>query len=317
MRLSQSPMFSNVERDDLANVVRCAQLLHVRRGSCLIKKGSRNNTMYVLMSGELSVHLESISDLAVVHLSVGATVGEVSVIEQRSEASAFVCAATDVEVYAIPESLIWELIQNSHAFAVNLLTQLTARLRANNEMIHTNATARQKLERVANFDGLTGIHNRRWFNHTYQRMLQRANRGDESLCLIVVDVDHFKSFNDRYGHHAGDQVLIAVADALTAAMRPTDLLARYGGEEFVVILPNTDIEGAKICAERLRVTVASARVQRPDGQGCLPGVTISSGVAEFVANDNGDELFASADAALYRAKEEGRNRVVCAKPRAR
>lgn len=310
-RLRTSPMFDGVEFGDLARVARSAQILHVRRGACVIEKGTRNPSMYVLLAGELRVHLESLSDLAVAHLSPGETVGEVSVIE-RSTASAYVCAATDVEVLAIPEALIWELIQESHAFAVNLLTQLTARLRANNKVIQSSTHARQKLERVANFDGLTGIHNRRWFNQTYQRILTRTKRSNEKLCLVMVDVDHFKSFNDRYGHHSGDQVLIAVAEALTAAMRPTDLLARYGGEEFVVILPNTDLEGAKCCAERLRVTVASARVNRPDGQGLLPGVTISLGVAQFHQGSDGDQLFARADAALYRAKELGRNRVeVC------
>lgn len=309
-RLCECSMFQNVGREDLTRVVKGAQLLHVRRGACVIEKGGRNTSMFVLMKGELSVHLESLSDLPVVHLSVGNTVGEVSVIE-RSTATAYVCAATDVEVLSIPETLIWELIQESHAFAVNLLNQLTARLRANNKMIQSSAHARQKLERVANFDGLTGIHNRRWFNHTYQRLLQRAKRGNENLCLVVVDVDHFKSFNDRYGHHAGDQVLISVAESLASAMRPTDLLARYGGEEFVVILPGTDLDGAKCCAERLRVTVAGARVARPDGDGDLPAVTISLGVAQYQLNNDGDQLFARADAALYRAKEQGRNRVVC------
>lgn len=309
-RMCVSPMFENVGQEDLLRVVQGAQLLHVRRGACVIEKGGRNTSMFVLLKGELSVHLESLTDLPVVHLSMGKTVGEVSVLE-RSTATAYVCAATDVEVLSIPETLIWELIQESHAFAVNLLTQLTARLRANNEVIQSSTHARLKLEQVANFDGLTGIHNRRWFNQTYQRLLQRAKRGNESLCLVVVDVDHFKSFNDRYGHHAGDQVLISVAESLASAMRPTDLLARYGGEEFVVILPGTGIDGAKVCAERLRATVAASRVERPDGDGELPAVTVSLGVAQFQPLGDGSQLFARADAALYRAKEQGRNRVVC------
>lgn len=311
LRLYSSQIFRGVDREELARVVSIAQVLHVRRGACLIEKGQRNSSMYVLLSGELRVHLGSLTDMPLVHLSPGETVGEVSVVE-RSTASAFVCAATDVEVLAVPENLIWELIENSHAFAVNLLMQLTSRLRANNKMIHTSAAARQKLERVANFDGLTGIHNRRWFNQTYQRLLTRSQRSGEKLCLVIVDVDHFKSFNDRYGHHAGDQVLIAVAEALTAGMRPTDMLARYGGEEFVLLLPLTDLEGARCCAERLRLTVASARVERPGQEGYLPGVTISLGAAEFRPDATGDQLFARADAALYRAKELGRNQVVCA-----
>lgn len=307
-RLCSSRMFQGVKKEHLARVARSAQLLHVRRGACVIEKGGQHSNMFVLMSGELRVHLDSLNDLAVAHLSPGETVGEVSVIE-RSTASAYVCAATDVEVLSIPEALIWDLIQESHAFAVNLLTQLTSRLRNNNKVIQSNTQARQHLERVANFDGLTGIQNRRWFNQAYQRLLTRSKRGGESLCLVMVDVDHFKFFNDRYGHHAGDQVLVAVAGALTAAMRPTDLVARYGGEEFVVILPQTDIHGARACAERLRLTVASARVERPDGQGLLPGVTISLGVAQYHPGINGDQLFARADAALYRAKEMGRNQV--------
>lgn len=124
---------------------------------------------------------------------------------------------------------------------------------------------------------------------------------------MMVDIDYFKRFNDKFGHAAGDQALHAVAQIMLHNVRPTDMLARYGGEEFVALLPDTDLAGAKMAAERIRCAVADAVIMMSD-ESLLPAVTISIGVAQRQPSMSVETLLAAADAALYRAKANGRNR---------
>jgi len=167
------------------------------------------------------------------------------------------------------------------------------------------------LRRLSFLDGLTGIGNRRRFDEIFSREWHRCMRSGQPLAVIMVDVDHFKAYNDHYGHHSGDECLRVVAAMLDAvAQRPGDFTARYGGEEFVCLLPETDAEGARLVAERLRESVTSRAIPH-EASTTDPSVTISAGYAAAVPW-NGMEpysLLAAADEALYTAKKAGRNRV--------
>lgn len=173
-------------------------------------------------------------------------------------------------------------------------------------------TANQDLQRLSSSDGLTGIPNRRFFDETLEREWRRCRRLCNELSLIMCDVDHFKQFNDSYGHQAGDQCLQQVAKALAhQADRGSDTPARYGGEEFAVILPDTGPEGASIVAERIRQAVIALGIPH---DGSLYGeVTVSLGIASMTPDESNQpqSLVMAADRALYRAKREGRNRAVC------
>ena len=171
--------------------------------------------------------------------------------------------------------------------------------------------ANAQLNQQATRDGLTGAYNRRYFNQMLSEEWKRANRGKQSLSLILVDVDHFKSLNDRYGHPTGDAVLRAIVRSLTTALRrPSDLLARYGGEEFAIILPGVDPQGAMLVAEHMRRSVEERRIPN-DGAASPRFVTVSIGVASEQPTEQGSpqEMLDKADAALYRAKSQGRNRI--------
>ncbi|HJL14249.1 MAG TPA: GGDEF domain-containing protein [Sandaracinaceae bacterium LLY-WYZ-13_1] len=284
----------------------------LRPGEVLIRQGERHAKMFLVLRGELGVHLDSVEGDPVAVIGGGETVGELSVLD-GSEASAFVVARSVCRLLEVAEDDFWQLTNVSHAFALNLLLKLASRLRANNATVSQNVQKRRQYERAAMFDGLTGIHNRRWLDETLHRMVRRQESGGGSLSVSLIDIDHFKHFNDTYGHAAGDHVLTVVAATLAENLRPTDLVARFGGEEFVIIFPDTDLELAARAADRVRRAVAANAMRMPDGTE-LPPVTISMGVAQHLLGQSVPGFLKTADLAMYRAKEAGRNRVVVGSP---
>ncbi|WP_312739981.1 membrane-associated sensor domain-containing protein [Cedecea neteri] len=171
----------------------------------------------------------------------------------------------------------------------------------NNALIH-------QLKSLANRDPLTGIANRRSFQLLLDKSVQRGQQMNASLSLIMVDVDHFKNYNDRYGHLAGDECLIRVAHILEASVRHhRDLVARFGGEEFIILLPGASSEEAVLVAQRIQRNLAQAALEH-SASPVNPAVTVSLGIAGWSKEISTSRLIAEADAALYSAKEQGRNR---------
>jgi diguanylate cyclase (GGDEF)-like protein len=171
---------------------------------------------------------------------------------------------------------------------------------------------RRMLERLANIDGLTELANRRRFDELYAVEWQRARRNGSPLSLALLDIDCFKQYNDHYGHPAGDRALRAVARTAAACVqRPADLAARYGGEELVLLLPDTDAAQARHVAEGLWTAIAGLQLAHAASR-VAPVLTVSIGGATLGQHgpENAAELFEAADSQLYRAKQEGRNRVV-------
>jgi diguanylate cyclase (GGDEF)-like protein len=181
------------------------------------------------------------------------------------------------------------------------------------EMTARLGEANEELARLNNLDGLTGLSNRRCFDEALRREARDSKFADAPLSLVMIDVDHFKSFNDTRGHQAGDECLRSVAALLAADREPgTEVAARYGGEEFAIILPGHDQEAARSRAEKLRAGVEGLRLPH-GGSGTAPWVTVSVGVATLrPGEDDGTSLLAAADWALYQAKRSGRNQVVAA-----
>ena len=171
--------------------------------------------------------------------------------------------------------------------------------------------ANRKLEQMASIDSLTGLANRRLFDEALIREWKRARRKQETLGLLLVDIDHFKPYNDAYGHQAGDKCLEKIGDRLTElVVRPADLVARYGGEEFAVILPSTDLKGTLTVAERIRSEIeAMGLVHRESPVGDYVTVSIGAAIAKPGAKERKEKLVRAADKALYQAKESGRNEV--------
>ena len=177
-----------------------------------------------------------------------------------------------------------------------------------NDMVARLRESRRELERLSITDDLTGLYNRRYLMETLANEVRRSRRLDHPCALLIADVDHFKEYNDAYGHLAGDAALARIAAVLRETTRDVDCAARYGGEEFVVLMPETKAVGAMETAQRIRTLLA--------GDELVGGkLSVSIGVAQFPEDGDGPEaLLARADGALYRAKREGRDRVLRAPP---
>ncbi|MFG6429941.1 sensor domain-containing diguanylate cyclase [Roseateles sp. LYH14W] len=168
---------------------------------------------------------------------------------------------------------------------------------------------RERLRRAGMTDGLTGVHNRRYFDHRSLIEFSQAVRHRYPLACLFLDIDHFKAINDGHGHPVGDEVLRQVGGLIQRSLRTGDLAARYGGEEFVVLLPRTDLAGAREVAERIRLTVQDAPFITPEGG--TVSATLSAGLAMLPAGAvSFAELLSAADRALYEAKRAGRNRTI-------
>jgi diguanylate cyclase (GGDEF)-like protein len=180
------------------------------------------------------------------------------------------------------------------------------------ETTHELAASNRQLEMLSRQDGLTGLANRRYLDAFLSTEMRRATRTEESISLIMVDVDFFKKYNDEYGHQVGDDCLKRIAGSLqSSCRRPADLAARYGGEEFTLVLPDTGADGARQVAATLAAAVGALAIAHAQSS-VGPLVTLSQGIATLVptAESTPEELIQRADEALYRAKEKGRNQAV-------
>ena len=159
-------------------------------------------------------------------------------------------------------------------------------------------------------DQLTMIGNRRHFDRSLASAVKKYKMTIEPLCLVMADIDHFKSFNDKWGHQTGDQVLKLVAMAIKGNVKVIDIPCRYGGEEFAIILPNTTLEQGRTVAERIRMSVAKRDVVKRSTNENLGKITISAGVSLLTHDDTPESMISRADRSLYNAKDAGRNRVM-------
>ncbi len=176
-----------------------------------------------------------------------------------------------------------------------------------NAMVGRLRSGREELEKLSVTDGLTGLYNRNHLMVSVAMEIARADRHEEPFTVVMIDLDHFKKYNDTHGHLAGDEILAKIAVVFAACIREVDYAARYGGEEFRVMLPQAGLSGAREVAERIRTRFAEEAAQGAEG---VP-LTLSIGLAEYPQHgDTTESLIAAADAALYQAKRRGRNRVV-------
>jgi diguanylate cyclase (GGDEF)-like protein len=271
-------------------------------GRFLWREGDRGEDVVLLLDGVLDVvHEPPAGELVVLRtLEPGAIVGELACLDGRAR-SAAVRAVTFCRILRVPAVVFQDLVTKRHDILLELFWQQIDRVRSLTGRV-------TQTHRAAITDSLTGLYNFGFFRGRLELETERARATGDPLSLVVFDIDHFKNFNDQFGHAAGNAALVKVAATLRAGSRRGDIVARYGGEEFVVLLYGATRAEAAAFAEQIRKRVE----ETPLGDVEAPAhVTVSGGVATMPEDTEGAGfLFEAADFNLYRAKETGRNRIV-------
>ncbi len=312
---SNLDVLNKVAPEAVEGILSSCEMRSLEKGSVLIEAGTVSDHLYLILEGELQVFVANDSSIPPISLTVGETVGELSVIDHHSS-SALVVATQFTRVLVVPEAMFWRLIDVSHEFARNMLILLSHRMRTDNTLLQESISVKNMFELQSTLDPLTGLHNRRWIDLNLPKLINRSLFGKEPLSIMMIDIDHFKNVNDTFGHLKGDVVLRMVAKTIGDSIRPLDFACRFGGEEFLVIFPQTSAENARIPAERIRRNVEWRSRERMEELG-TPEVTVTGGVTTLYGNDSGskseqlmEQIIASADHALYNGKESGRNRII-------
>ncbi len=303
--LASLRLFANADLDAVAGLLRDCPVQVLHADEILLTPGVVNQTLYLVLHGCLRVHLDSLESDPVRRVKAGEAVGEVSLIDEKPT-SAYVVAESPTSVLVIDQKTFWVLVKASHAVARNMLLMVVERMRANNALAADGMQLREQYRHQTNMDELTGLRNGHALEDLLRRQLLRSSMNRKSLTVLMVDIDDFQHFNREFGRAAGDHAIYAVAQTLQDQVRPTDIVARMGGEKFGIILPDADENGAHVVAARLREAVAEVMLMMTDGS-ILPSVAVSIGVAEARPFETAEELLQAADAALFRAKNYGRN----------
>jgi diguanylate cyclase (GGDEF)-like protein len=266
--------------------------------------------LYIVLSGALRVESDvpvGVHDGTDVIVHPGESVGEQSVLDDAQNLST-ISAAEDSELLVLEPELVWRLIDESVVLPRNMLRLLSFRVRAANALLRKRQKLGEFYRQLSLNDPLTGLYNRAWLNEMLAKLAARARQDGRALSIVMIDLDHFKKFNDTHGHLAGDTALCTAANVIRNALRPTDYAVRYGGEEMLVVLPEPTAQIAMSVAERLCKRIRAAIVFE-DMRLPLPHITGSFGVATLTPELDETTLVEAADAALYRAKEAGRDRI--------
>ena len=254
---------------------------------------------------------------------VGARViGEIDDVMRLIDDALEMSTSYDASLSGASEKLTSAQSREEIRSVVDTLTKSTHEMRDTNKALEERlalsrteiSNLQQSLEAIraeSLTDPLTGLGNRKYFDRSIETLVQSAMASGEPLSLLMFDIDHFKSFNDSYGHLTGDQVLRLVGMSLKQTIKGQDITARYGGEEFAVVLPNTALRQALTVADHIRRAVMSKELKKKSTGEILGRVTISVGVSMLKPGDDTDSVIERADACLYAAKRAGRNRVIC------
>lgn len=299
--IAATRLFAGVSVETVEHLLAHSSLIELRPDAVLMEPGQLNERLYVLLEGQVDIHLTTPAQPCYLRLGPGECVGEMSMID-AGKTSAYVVVSAPSRMLVVTRDTMWSLIDASHALARNMLVTLSGRVRLGNEAVRDSFHRQSEFESLAFVDGLTGLHNRRWLDQAFRRQIERGLHDGKPLSILMIDIDHFKRFNDTHGHLSGDRSLRAVALALSNNLRPGDLLARYGGEEFAVLLPETTSPQAAAIAERLRRAVAE-----PPAADAASSLSISLGDTQLRPGDTLEIILARADGALYQAKTAGRN----------
>jgi diguanylate cyclase (GGDEF)-like protein len=284
-------------------------------GEIIIQEYETDDVFYVIRYGHAVVIKGSVQAPTVLGFrGAGDAVGEMALLENLPR-SATVIALNKMSLWCLSRELFYQFVSENPSFSLNLLNMLSSRVRKSDEE-RMQGYAREKqqvvvlesLSKQATHDPLTGLFNRRYLDQILYGEIAHALQNGSLVGIVMADVDHFKLVNDKYGHKAGDLMLKALGDLMKSCVRSADIVCRYGGEEFVIVMPGASLPTVDKCAEEIRSKFQALSVLSENKE---IRATISIGAAIYpLHGSNVDEVFVHADQAMYRAKQEGRNRVI-------
>ncbi|MCK9183157.1 MAG: GGDEF domain-containing protein [Fibrobacteraceae bacterium] len=299
-------LFKGVLFESIAGYLLTCPIINAKEGDVLINPKTEERRLLILIDGLLEVKMEGKEGMHLGDVRPGTCVGEMSVFD-NADPSAWVIAKMNSTLLSISAPTAKAILNVSHPLCLNMIHILSQRVRYSNKIVFAEQNHIKYVEQNATIDPLTGLHNRHWLESMYTREMKRSNAGNFALAAFMVDIDHFKKINDTYGHLAGDQILMTVAQTLVEALRPSDMPVRFGGEEFTVFLPGTTPDNAAKIAERIRSSIEKKKIKLESG-GQEISITVSLGYAAREDGDTVNSIIDKSDKALYYAKNTGRNR---------
>ncbi|MEQ1636343.1 MAG: GGDEF domain-containing protein [Methylococcales bacterium] len=303
--LANTELFQDIPDELLQQVLEHANPLKLKPGLILLSPEVENHHIYILLSGLLTLHFNSPDSPSVKEFQKGQSVGELSIIDNMLP-SGYVKTQKSSLVFPVHRDFLHNILTSINPVTRNLLRLLTRRMKDNIHRTIIDQSNILNLTHQANIDALTGLFNRRWLDNAIPRFLAQAAKLEQPLCLLMIDIDHFKNYNDTQGHLGGDHALIQMGNLLQTKIRPNDFAVRYGGEEFMVVLSNTRQSNGIIVAENIRLEIEKLTMTQADGS-AISGITASIGLALSNPDSSQLSIIAEADKNLYRAKQNGRN----------
>jgi diguanylate cyclase (GGDEF)-like protein len=317
--LERIGIFSLLGKEEIDTVGEHLSPRILQKGEVLFREGDTGDNLYIVKQGVISIgiRLPDGSDHEIAQFTEGDFFGEMSIFDNAPR-SATCTAVEQTSLYSLSKTSFADIIDRHPRTALNLMYRMlnvtTQRLRNTSEFVTDMVIWGENARKRAVTDELTGVYNRRFLDDSLQNYFAEAGEKGLPLSLLMVDLDKFRQINEHYGQAKGDQAIKEAARIFKTRLRPRDVVARYGGDEFLIVLPETASAEAFELADGIRNEVAGLRILS-GAKGSITAVTTSMGVASYPEHANElKALRGAADEALYKAKEEGRNRVVFARP---
>lgn len=309
-------LFLSLSGQEFDHIVRRFHPVEVEAGQTLFKEGDRGNELFIVKSGKvaISVRLRNGLEQEIVEFCSGEFFGEMSIFE-KAPRSATCYTKEKSSLLTLYARDFFQLMKHHPNAAIKImygmLNTTTQRLRDTDEFLSDMVLWGERARKRAITDELTGVYNRRFLDDALEDLFRTSKEKKKPLSFVMVDLDYFREINEAYGHQAGDRVIIEAVSVFRKHLRRNDIIARYGGDEFTFILPETAAEEARQIAENICREMKDLALLKEYG-GSITQITTSQGIACFPEHARDPaSLHALADQALYRAKKEGRNRVVC------
>lgn len=303
--LSEIDLFKGANMLSLSSILDQTPIFNLPKGEHLIESGQPVSAFYLLISGKLGIYPEG-NDLnaePTILLESGCSIGERLLVSGKVSEET-VSAEEDCSLMSLDEASLTNVVNGSHVIALNFLSQLIRSIKVDEALpdLDDGGEVKANTPGNSNLDEITGLHNWEWMENMLDRQVMRSATDQQPLSLMMFDIDQFMTFQGDFGEDAANLALHTIAQLLTDNVRPTDLYARYQEDKFLVVLPDTDMEGATTLAKRIQEVIQETQIAIP-GECLLPPLTASCGLVQMTAFVSAGKLLEDVEAAMKRAKE--------------